>query len=324
LLLSFSVIFTIFPLFFLFSYDYFRNGTSYIPNDVELGGIQQVSEDTAFLPRTLLLTGPNMGGKSTLLRQTCLVIILAQIGCRVPADECTLTPVDRIFTRVGASDRILAGQSTFFVELAETSLILKAASEDSLCILDELGRGTATFDGTAIAHAVVDHLVSKIRCRALFATHYHLLVEDWEIDPRVKLGHMDCFVHNQEEEAMSSNNKKKDEEMPSEQVTFLYKLCSGSSPKSYGINVARLAGMPDTVIQLALKQSSEFEEKSKTTLEMNGFISKISSVFERIVSISAMIDEEKQKPVVLKKEELVYLVEEIWKRYSVMKNYIHE
>ena len=104
-----------------------RDGTSYIPNDVELGGFS--SSTNSYIPRMLLLTGPNMGGKSTLLRQTCLIVILAQLGCRVPAETCRLTPVDRIFTRVGASDRILAGQSTFFVELAETSLILKAATE---------------------------------------------------------------------------------------------------------------------------------------------------------------------------------------------------
>jgi hypothetical protein len=135
-----------------------------------------------------------MGGKSTLLRQTCLISILAQIGCKVPADKCRLTPVDRIFTRVGASDRILSGMSTFFVELAETAIILQTASTHSLCILDELGRGTATFDGTAIAHAVIDHLVNNSRCRTLFATHYHSLVEGWDMDPRVRLGHMDCLV----------------------------------------------------------------------------------------------------------------------------------
>lgn len=159
-------------------------GDGFIPNDVRLGGKKHILMGDEYTPRTLLLTGPNMGGKSTLLRQTCLIVILAQLGCRVPADSCRMTPVDRIFTRVGASDRILSGQSTFFVELAETSIILRSASEDSLCILDELGRGTATFDGTAIAHSVVEYLVSKTRCRTLFATHYHLLVEDWEIDPR--------------------------------------------------------------------------------------------------------------------------------------------
>ena len=128
-----------------------------------------------------------MGGKSTLLRQTCLITILAQLGCMVPADKCVMTPIDRIFTRVGASDRILEGQSTFFVELAETAIILKAATQDSLCILDELGRGTATHDGTAIAHAVVDRLVRTTRCCCLFATHYHSLLDDWGFDPVISI-----------------------------------------------------------------------------------------------------------------------------------------
>lgn len=145
----------------------------YIPNDIELGVATGQRE------RVMLLSGPNMGGKSTLLRQTCVLAILAQLGCYVPADECSLTPVDRIFTRVGASDRILQGQSTFFVELAETANILQHATSRSLVILDELGRGTSTFDGTAIAHAVVSFLVQRLQCRALFATHYHSLVEDW-------------------------------------------------------------------------------------------------------------------------------------------------
>lgn len=182
-----------------------KGAGDYIPNDLNLGGSQSaalfsqssqsdVLPDGALSPNMLLLSGPNMGGKSTLLRQTCLLCVLAQMGCRVPAAKFSLTPVDRIFTRVGASDRILSGQSTFFVELAETALILKAATIDSLCILDELGRGTSTFDGTAIAHSVVDHLVGKVRCRSLFATHYHSLADDWAVDPRVKLGHMDCLV----------------------------------------------------------------------------------------------------------------------------------
>jgi DNA mismatch repair protein MSH6 len=215
-----------------------------------------------------------MGGKSTLLRQTCLIAILAQIGCKVPADSCVMTPVDRIFTRVGASDRILAGQSTFFVELAETASILKSATQDSLCILDELGRGTATFDGTAIAHAVVNHLVRRVRCRTLFATHYHSLADDWGVDPRVRLGHMDCLVEDRTSTSTStpspSQSQSQDCSQPSpsipteadhgEEVTFLYRLCEGTSPRSYGINVARLAGIPQEVIALAMKQSREFEE----------------------------------------------------------------
>jgi DNA mismatch repair protein MSH6 len=220
-------------------------GGEYIPNSLSLGG--KVAGDCD--PRLLLLSGPNMGGKSTLLRQTCLITILAQLGCAVPAETCTLTPVDRIFTRVGASDRILAGQSTFYVELAETAIILKAATRRSLCILDELGRGTATHDGTAIAHAVVDKLVRETCCRTLFATHYHSLADDWGIDPRVKLGHMDCMVQNDGGSAAD------------EDVTFLYRLADGSSPKSYGVNVAKLAALPSSVVAMAVQRSQEFESR---------------------------------------------------------------
>ena len=222
-----------------------RGESDYIPNSVSLG------RDEENMARLMLVSGPNMGGKSTLLRQTCLITIMAQMGCKVPAEKCTLTPVDRIFTRVGASDRILRGQSTFFVELSETAAILLSATTHSLCILDELGRGTATFDGTAIAHAVVEFVVSKIGCRCLFATHYHTLVDDWEMDPRVNLGHMDCVVQNT------------DSILESGSVTFLYKLCRGSSPRSYGINVAKLARLPDAVLDSASKHSRDYEERMK-------------------------------------------------------------
>jgi DNA mismatch repair protein MSH6 len=329
----------------VFNVIYFRGDGQYIPNDVQLGGkytgpqLTQSSAPTMdHIPKLLLLTGPNMGGKSTLLRQTCLIVILAQLGCRVPAEECILSPADRIFTRVGASDRILAGQSTFFVELAETSLILKAATEDSLCILDELGRGTATFDGTAIAHSVVNHLVTHIGCRTLFATHYHLLIEDWELDPRVQLGHMDCLVNNvplpmepQSSSSSPSTGKKSNpDDNVVEEVTFLYKLCHGSSPKSYGINVAKLAGMPLELIQLAIQQSHAFEQSSKqsrnssntqrpgiTSQETHEWYQKIARIlrmYERVASIV-------HAPILNKShgklEEFVYLIQEIWRRYEV-------
>lgn len=163
----------------------------FIPNDLNLGG---TDGDGNVSSRVLLLSGPNMGGKSTLLRQTCLLCILAQVGCYVPAVSCQITPVDRIFTRLGASDSILQGQSTFFVELAETAAALRGATSRSLVIMDELGRGTATFDGTAIASAAVQHLVEENRCLAMFATHYHSLLADWEDNAGVYLGHMECMV----------------------------------------------------------------------------------------------------------------------------------
>lgn len=224
----------------------FDNG-EFIPNDTVLGDCTKQnhplhdSEDP--VARMTLLSGPNMGGKSTLLRQNCILVLMAQIGCFVPASKCLFTPVDRIFTRIGASDRILEGQSTFYVELAETATILNCATTHSLVILDELGRGTSTFDGTAIAYSVVEHLVREIGCRAMFATHYHSLVEEYVYDPKVALGHMDCTVNADESK-----------------VTFLYKLVEGMCPKSYGINVARLAGLPEEVITHAAKKSHEFEQ----------------------------------------------------------------
>lgn len=139
--------------------------------------------------------------------------MLAQIGCYVPAKSCSLSPVDRIFTRIGASDRILSGQSTFFVELDETATILQHATKRSLVILDELGRGTSTFDGAAIAFAVIKKLCEKdLSCRTLFATHYHALVQEFQKSDKVELGHMACFA---------------DKDKAVDRVTFLYKLASG-------------------------------------------------------------------------------------------------
>lgn len=304
----------------------------FIPNDLSLGGCveRSTSQGSSYLefdPRLLLLTGPNMGGKSTLLRQTCLLVLLAQIGCRVPAKEMVLTPVDRIFTRIGASDRIMHGQSTFFVELAETSMILHAATEDSLCILDELGRGTATFDGTAVAHSVVHHLVSAKRCRTLFATHYHLLIEDWEVDPRVKLGHMDCLVQTTSQYSSSSEFRK-------EEVTFLYKLCDGASPKSYGIHVAQLAGISESILALAQAKSAGLEAQTyallrgedshnaasssgSQSMEMSRleYFRHVSAVFESLMGIFAQSQLE-HKAKRLSDAEFVYLVAEVWKRYE--------
>ncbi|KAJ3119956.1 DNA mismatch repair protein msh6 [Physocladia obscura] len=150
------------------------SGKEFIPNDTMLGG------DGANM---ILLTGPNMGGKSTLLRQTCVAVIMAQLGCYVPASSCRMTPFERIFTRIGAHDNILAGQSTFMVELSETSKILREASPRSLVILDELGRGTSTFDGFAIAFSVLYHLITRTHCLGLFSTHYGMLTREFENNP---------------------------------------------------------------------------------------------------------------------------------------------
>ena len=189
----------------------------------------------------LLVTGPNMGGKSTLLRQNCIAAILAQVGCHVPCASFKLTPVDRIFTRLGASDRILEGKSTFFVEMEETKNVIQFATHRSLAILDELGRGTSTFDGYSIAHAVLNYMINTIKCRALFSTHYHMLLDDFKVKPGVKSFHMSY-------KSTDDDNK----------ITFLYKFVEGECPTSFGLNVARMAGIPKSILDRAKSKSAEF------------------------------------------------------------------
>ena len=229
-------------------------GKKFIPNDT-------VINDPGSNDLVLLVTGPNMGGKSTLLRQTCLAVILAQIGCYVPAKKCVLTPTDRIFTRLGASDRILEGKSTFFVEMEETNNILKFGTFKSLAIVDELGRGTSTFDGFSIACAVMSYLVDNIRCRSLFSTHYHMLLEQFRHVPGVKSYHMACKSHGKNGDI---DNSEIDEDCDS--ITFLYKFVEGECPRSFGMNVARMAGLPLSVMELAKAKSREFNLKMREML----------------------------------------------------------
>ncbi|XP_066553212.1 DNA mismatch repair protein Msh6 [Amia ocellicauda] len=226
-------------------------GDDFIPNDVFIGCPEEEEEEEERRQAScVLVTGPNMGGKSTLMRQCGLVVILAQLGCYVPAESLRLTPVDRVFTRLGASDRIMAGESTFFVELSETASILHHGTGHSLVLLDELGRGTATYDGTAIASAVVKELAENLRCRTLFSTHYHSLVEDFSRCPAVRLGHMACMVENECQDPSQ------------ETITFLYKFIGGACPKSYGFNAARLASIPEEVIQSGHRKAREFERST--------------------------------------------------------------
>uniref|UniRef100_A0A286Y1Y9 DNA mismatch repair protein n=1 Tax=Cavia porcellus TaxID=10141 RepID=A0A286Y1Y9_CAVPO len=224
-------------------------GDDFIPNDILIGCEEQQEDGRAYC---VLVTGPNMGGKSTLIRQAGLLAVMAQMGCYVPAEMCRLTPVDRVFTRLGASDRIMSGESTFFVELSETASILRHATAHSLVLVDELGRGTATFDGTAIASAVVKELAETIRCRTLFSTHYHSLVEDYSKNVAVRLGHMACMVENECEDPSQ------------ETITFLYKFVQGACPKSYGFNAARLAHLPEEVIQKGHRKAREFEKMNQS------------------------------------------------------------
>ncbi|XP_030829946.1 DNA mismatch repair protein Msh6 [Strongylocentrotus purpuratus] len=231
-------------------------GGDYIPNDTFIGIVNDnemdEGEENHGNSSCILVTGPNMGGKSTLMRQAGLIIVMAQLGCYVPAEGCRLTPVDRVFTRLGARDNILSGESTFFVELSETASILKHASKHSLVLVDELGRGTATYDGTAIATAVVKELSEVVGCRTLFSTHYHSLVEEFSHDPNIRLGHMACMVENENEEDPSQ-----------ETITFLYKFVGGACPKSYGFNAARLADIPDEIILVARQKAKHFEESAE-------------------------------------------------------------
>lgn len=182
-----------------------------------------------------------------MMRQIGLLVIMTQIGAPIPATSAKISLIDRIFTRLGAQDDILAGQSTFLVELNETSAILKHGTINSLVLLDELGRGTATYDGTAIAAAVVDYL-ANVKCRTLFSTHYHNLVDNFHNDQRITLGHMACMVE----------SEGADDDPTQETVTFLYKYTDGACPKSYGFNAAKLAGMPASII----KRAYEVKEKN--------------------------------------------------------------
>ena len=190
-----------------------------------------------------LITGPNMGGKSTYLRQVALIVLMAQIGCFIPATTAVLPVFDRIFTRVGASDNLVKGESTFMVEMQETSFILNNATENSLVILDEVGRGTSTYDGVSIAWALTEYLHDEIKAKTLFATHYHELIELCE-----KLAGAENFSV-----AVRENEK--------EGVVFLYRVVEGGVDKSYGIEVAKLAGLPAIVVSRARGVLKELEQK---------------------------------------------------------------
>ena len=203
----------------------------FVPNDTELDPANA---------RLQILTGPNMAGKSTYIRQIALIAVMAQIGAFVPADAATLGMVDRIFCRVGASDDLSRGQSTFMVEMSETALILNHATDRSLVILDEIGRGTATFDGLSIAWAVAEHLHDSIGCRTLFATHYHELTD---------LANTKQAVANYNVAVREWN----------EEIIFLHKILPGAADKSYGIQVARLAGLPKAVVERARSILSHLE-----------------------------------------------------------------
>lgn len=206
-------------------------GVEFVPNDIELGNGQG---------DVMIITGPNMSGKSTYIRQTALLVIMAQMGSFIPAKQASIGLVDRIFTRVGASDELSRGQSTFMVEMTETANILNNATEKSLVVLDEVGRGTSTYDGLSLAWAITEHIATKIQCRTLFATHYHELTELAELFTNIK----NCNVAVREW---------------MDEVVFLHKILPGGTDKSYGIHVAKLAGIGKPILERSKEILAELE-----------------------------------------------------------------
>lgn len=241
---------------------------AYVPNDTSL------STDST---RALLVTGPNMGGKSSYVRQVALIAIMAQIGSYVPAASARLGLLDAVFTRMGAFDNMLAGESTFMVELSETADILKQATPRSLVLLDELGRGTSTHDGVAIAQAVLDYMVRSIRSLTLFITHYQHLSKMVAAFPNKELRN----VHMRFTEAGEEGD---------EDITFLYEVGEGVAHRSYGLNVARLANLPSSVIEVAREKSSELEEEIKRK-RLAGLVGAVGRVVEEAGGVDdEMID----------------------------------
>ncbi|MCP4671825.1 MAG: DNA mismatch repair protein MutS, partial [Desulfobacula sp.] len=211
-------------------------GERYVPNSIAMDNTKN---------QILLITGPNMAGKSTVLRQVALTVLMAQMGSFVPAKKASLCIVDRIFTRVGALDNLSSGQSTFMVEMEETANIVNNATQKSLVILDEIGRGTSTYDGMSIAWAVAEflHDLDNKGVKTLFATHYHEMIKLEKIKPRIKNFNIAVKEFN-------------------DNIVFLRKLVKGGTNKSYGIQVARLAGIPDSVINNAKSILSGIEQKN--------------------------------------------------------------
>jgi DNA mismatch repair protein MutS len=236
----------------------------FVPNDTTL----DVAKN-----RLMLITGPNMAGKSTYMRQVALITLMAQIGSFVPANEARIGIVDKIFTRVGASDDLASGQSTFMLEMNEVAYILKNATKKSLIIYDEVGRGTSTFDGMSIARAIIEHTNGKkIGAKTLFATHYHELTT-------------------LEEEFEGIVNYNIAAKKRGDNITFLRKIIRGSTDDSYGIEVAKLAGVPDSVIKRA-KEILSVVERTSRSLKTSDKDVKAAEKDESLITMDDFIEEQ--------------------------------
>ena len=211
---------------------------NFVPNDTLLD---------SYSNRTMVITGPNMAGKSTYMRQVALIAIMAHIGCFVPAKQAKISIIDRIFTRIGASDDLAYGQSTFMVEMVEVATILQNATFRSLLVLDEIGRGTSTFDGLSIARAVMEDISTRIRCKTMFSTHYHELTE------------MEGMLEGVRNYKILASERDKG-------IVFLHKIAKGGTNKSFGIEVAKLAGLPQHVVANAKKISKLLENNPLSTI----------------------------------------------------------
>lgn len=237
--------------------------TRYVANDLSMNEQESI----------LLITGPNMGGKSTYMRQTALIVIMAQIGCYVPAAEVRMPVFDKIFTRIGASDDILSGQSTFMVEMAEANRALQEATAKSLILFDEIGRGTSTYDGMALAQAMIEYIAACVHAKTLFSTHYHELTSLTESIGVVRNVHV-----------VVKEDKEK--------VTFLYKVKEGRADRSYGINVAKLAGLPEAVTDRAKELQKELESKKRVVqqsyqlIEMKHEDPAAKSIMDKLKSVN--------------------------------------
>lgn len=244
--------------------------TRYVSNDLEMG------EDNDIL----MITGPNMGGKSTYMRQTVLLVIMAQIGCFVPAKKAEMPIFDQIFTRIGASDDIMSGQSTFMVEMIEANNALQNATANSLILFDEIGRGTSTYDGMALAQAMIEYIMRNIKAKTLFSTHYHELTEMAEKNAGFRNVHVD--VHEEDDK-----------------VTFLYRVLDGKADKSYGINVARLAHLPSSVLERAKQILDNLELQPNMVKEVKPplVIEKENPQHMQIINQVKQVDVNKMTPM---------------------------